>query len=231
MDFSNKIVLINGISCDIGQKLAKTFLDMNAIVIGTYYKNKIDINNIDLIKCDNSNEKDINKLFKYIKNKYNHLDILINLSALCLDNDIYNKSKKEFMHILDVNLVGPFLFMKNASLLMNKGVIINMCSLDGIDTYQTISMDYASSKAGLINLTKNMANRFNNLKICGIAPNWINTSSIRNMDQNYLNSELKRVNQKELIDIDKVVLKILEIIVNDDIVSGEIIVMRDNYAE
>ena len=87
-------------------------------------------------------------------------------------------------------------------------------------------MDYASSKAGLENLIKNMAERLSNLKICGVAPNWVDTDSVLEMDPNYLKEEMNRIGQKELIKKEHVALKILEIIINDDIRSGDIIRMR-----
>ena len=64
-------------------------------------------------------------------------------------------------------------------------------------------MDYDASKAGVENLTKNLALRFPNVKICALAPNWIATESVLEMSPIYLESELKRVNQKKLIEVDE----------------------------
>ena len=86
-------------------------------------------------------------------------------------------------------------------------------------------MDYASSKAGVENLIKNMAERLSNLKICGVAPNWVDTDAVLEMDQNYLKEEMKRIGQKDLIKKEDVALKILEVIINDDIRSGDIVRM------
>lgn len=225
MDFNNKNIIITGISSDIGIKLASTFMELNGNVIGIYHNNKPSLD-IKYYKCDLSKEKELNKLIKNIKNDYNHIDILINLAALSIDNDIYDKSVKEFKDVINVNLIAPFYLIKELSSIMYNGIIVNMCSLDGIDTFNPISLDYCASKAGLINLTKNLSLKFNNIKICGMAPNWIDTSSTREMHEDYLSNELKRINQKKLISIDEVVIKILEIIVSSDIVSGNIIEMR-----
>lgn len=222
------IIIVSGASRGIGLCLSNLLTEYGATVIGIYNNTKINNVLFDTFKCDISKEKDINKLFKYVKTKYGKLNALVNCAALCLDNDLYDKSKDEFMKVLEVNLVGTFLMCKNASLIMNKGVIINVSSTDALDTYSTFSMDYAASKAGLENLTKNLSNRLPNLKICAISPNWVDTETILNMDKNYLEEEMNRIGQKELIKKEDVVIKIIEMIVNDDIVSGEIIRMVNN---
>lgn len=225
MDFTGSVILVTGASRGIGKVLSNLLASYGAKVIGVYNKTKIDNNDIDAFKCDISKEKDIKKLMNYIKQNYGKLDVLVNCAALCLDNDLYDKTKEEFMSVLEVNLVGTFLICKYASLLMNKGVIINVTSTDAVDTFSPISMDYAASKAGLENLTKNLALRLPNLKICAISPNWVDTDTVLEMDPNYLESELKRVNQKELLKKEDVVIKIVEMIVSNDIVSGDIVRM------
>lgn len=228
MDFTNCVILVTGASKGIGKLLCELLSSYGAKVIGIYNNTLINNKNIDTFKCNLSKEKDIKKLMKYIKCKYGKLDVLVNCAALCLDNDLYDKTKNEFMKVLEVNLVGSFLMCKYASLLMNKGVIINVTSTDAQDTYSPLSMDYAASKAGLENLTKNLSLRLPNIKICAISPNWIDTDTVLEMDQNYLESEMKRVGQKELIKKENVVIKIVEMIVSDDYVSGDIVRMVSN---
>ena len=230
MDFENKVVLITGASKGIGKYLARKLNELGALVIGTYNTTNIDLLNIDDFKCNISKEEDIKELFNYIKNKYKKLDYLVNCAALSVDNDINDKTKEEFMKVLEVNLVGTFLVAKYALEIMEKGAIINISSTNATTTYNVLSMDYDASKAGVENLTKNLAQRFPNIKICALAPNWVETESILEMEPEYLKSELKRVNQERLITKAEVSNKIIEIISSDDIKSGEIIRM-DDYGE
>ncbi len=227
MDFSDKVFLITGASKGIGNTLANILFKYNAQVIGVYNKTKFKAH-FDTFKCDLKKENDIKKLFNFIKEKYGKLDCLVNCAALTIDNDIYEKSKREFMEVLEVNLVGTFLMCKYASLLLERGIIINISSTDAIDTYNTYGMDYAASKAGLNNLTKTLALRFPSLKICALAPNWVDTESIREMDPEYLKQELARIGQKKLLTKEEVALKIIELIINDDYVSGSIVRMDDS---
>ena len=225
MDFAGLVVVITGASKGIGKCLANIMHEYGATVIGVYNNTKITNVLYDTFKCDISNEEEIKKLFDYVIKKHEKIDVLVNCAALCIDNDIFDKSKSEFMKVLEVNLVGTFMMCKYASLNMNKGVIINISSTDALDTFSTISMDYAASKAGIENITKNLAIRFPDLKICALAPNWVNTETVLEMNPNYLESELKRIGQSKLLKKEEVAVKIIEIIINDDIRSGEIIRM------
>ncbi len=225
MDFAGLVVLITGASKGIGKCLANIFYEYGATVIGVYNNTKIEDVLYDTYKCDISNEEEIKMLFKYVKDKHEKIDVIVNCAALCLDNDIYDKTKEEFMRVLEVNLVGTFLMCKYASLEMERGVIINISSTDATDTFSTMSLDYAASKAGVENITKNLAQRLPNLKICALAPNWVNTETVLEMDPDYLENELRRIGQNKLLKKEEVAFKIIEMIINDDIRTGEIVRM------
>ena len=114
--------------------------------------------------------------------------------------------------------------LKYAYEIMNKdSIIINMASTDGIDTYSIYNTDYAVSKAGIIQLTKSMSLCLQDIKTIALAPNWVDTESTREMNQEYLKKELQRIKQKELIPISKVVNMIIHIIGDKNIPSGSII--------
>lgn len=226
MDFAGLVVLITGASRGIGFTLANILHEYGATVIGIYNNTKIDAL-FDTFKCDISNEDEIKRLFEYIKEKHEKLDVLVNCAAICLDNDFERKTKEEFMKVLEVNLVGTFLMCKYASKIMDRGIIVNMSSTDASETYNTLSIDYCASKAGVENLTKCLALQFSKIKVCALAPNWVNTESVLEMNPEYLASELQRIGQDKLISKESVALKIIEIIVDDDIRSGEIVKMGD----
>lgn len=213
-------VLIVGGSSDIGNELALFFLNKGYNVISTYNSHKFVLDGIDTIKCDVRVEKSIEEVIKYGIDKLGRIDILINMNAIYMDNYFLDKSKKEFMDVLEVNLVGTFLCNKIYSRYIDDGMIINISSTDGIDTYNEYNIDYAASKAGIINITKSISRCTNNKLLC-ICPNWIDSNSTRDMDKNYLDSELKRIKQDRLISISELCNSIYEIInMNND--SGDI---------
>ena len=115
------------------------------------------------------------------------------------DNTLENKTKEEFMDVLNVNLIAPFLLSKYASKYMiknNYGKIINIASTNGIDTYYPSSLDYDASKAGLISLTHNLAIELAPyITVNAIAPGWTNTD----MNKNLSEEQKKKINERILL--------------------------------
>ena len=213
-------VLIIGGSSDIGIELSKLFILKGYNVVSTYNSHELKLDGVDTIKCDIRNEWEIDNTIKYCIDKYEKVDILINMASISMDNYFLDKSKEEFMRVLEVNLVGTFLCNKIYSKYIDDGIIVNIGSTDGIDTYNEYDMDYAASKAGIINITKSISRCTNNKVLC-ICPNWIDSNTTKDMDNNYLINELKRIGQSRLISINEVINSIFNII-NMDNKSGTI---------
>ncbi|MBQ8219183.1 MAG: SDR family oxidoreductase [Bacilli bacterium] len=216
-----KNVLIIGGSSDIGRKLA-TYLNNNGynVLIG-YYKHSVDIEGVYSHKCDVRNADSIIELIEYGIDLFEKIDILINLASINMDNSYLNKTKYEFMNVLEVNLVGMFLCNQIYSRYFSDGLIINMSSTDGIDTYSEYSIDYSVSKAGIICMSKNISMCTKNKVVC-LCPNWIESDSTRSMDEGYLKSELTRIGQSRLITIDELIMVINDVI-NFKYNSGDVI--------
>ena len=234
----NKYALITGCSKGIGKEIALELARYGYNIIGTYNSDldgikdlqnkieriglKIDYYNLNLLNDDN-----IDKFLKNIKEKYDKIDLLVNNASLSLDNELEYKTSDEFIDVLKVNLVGPFTLIKNLKEVLDGGIIINIASTDGINTYTKLNIDYSASKAGLINLTKSLSLILNNIKVVAICPNWVDTESIKEMNQDYLKEQMKRINQRKLIKPIEVASKIMEVL-NSNIKSGEIVVMEDS---
>lgn len=231
----NETALITGASSDIGIAITKKLASMGYNVIIHYFKNKDAALNLEkqiihnycvktlVVNADISSTNEVNNMINTILKEFPQIDVLINNAGIAIDNDIYDKTKEEFLRVLEINLIGTFLVTKEVSKNMKKGTIINISSTDGIDTYNDLSMDYCASKAGINSLTKNLAMRFSNLKILALAPNWVKTKTVLEMDPQFLKNELARIGQKELLTTEEVANKIKELIIDDNITSGSII--------
>lgn len=233
MDYQNKVMVISGASKGIGKCTAYYFAEKGAKLVITYNQSEelsnevrddikskynVEINNF---KCDLKNEDDIKNLYKFIKEKYGKIDILINNAALSLDNDFEEKSKDEFMEVLEVNVVGTFLMIKYLSKLMDNGYIFNISSTDAIDTFSSLNIDYSASKASINNMTQSLA-LFLNSKVISICPNWVDTEAIREMSKEYLEMEMKMVNQDKLIN-PVTIPKMIDKLIKENIETGSII--------
>lgn len=230
--YNNKIMLITGCNRGIGKEIVNYFANLGVNIIMTYHNKKEDTIkleneikdkyhiNIESYYLDLSSEESVNNLYNEISKKYKKIDYLINNASLSLDNDIFNKTHDEFMKVLEVNVVGTFLMMKYFDKIVD-GYIFNMSSTDGIDTGSIYSIDYNASKAGINMITKTFSMASTN-KIIGICPNWVDTISTKEMDSNYLQSELERIGQTKLISA-KTIPKVIDDCIRNDTVTGTII--------
>ena len=74
------------------------------------------------------------------------------------------------------------------------GNIINISSTNGIDTYYEFSIDYDASKAGVINLTHNLANIFApNVRVNCICPGWVNTPMNKELSDEFKKEETSKI--------------------------------------
>lgn len=184
-----KTVLVTGASSGIGRQVVRLFAKNNYNVVITYNSDKKDAlelesevnsgNNTLVLKCDISNEEDIIKMVNSVRDKFNSIDVLVNNAGIAIDTTFEDKTKVNFMKILEVNLVGTFLVSKYVSEIMLKnknGRIINISSTNAIDSYYVESLDYDASKAGIISLTHNLANYLSPyVNVNCVCPGWVDT--------------------------------------------------------
>lgn len=232
-----KIAIVTGCAKGIGKEIALELARDGYNIIGTCntsllemfeLKNKIEAIGVKFYsyKVNFLNDEEVINFVTDIKNKFGYIDVLVNNAALALDNSFKEKKMEEFQAVLQVNLITPFILIQKLCDIIKDGVIINISSTNGINTYTKLDMDYSASKAGLINLTKSLALELEDIRIYAICPNWVNTEGIREMNPDYLKEEMERIGQKKLIDPKDVAKKVINLI-ESDIKSGSIIVMED----
>ena len=214
-----KTVLITGASRGLGASIAKTFAQNNHNIILNYNNSEEEAlklteelkqYNVEVlpIKADITKEEEIKNMVEQSINKFKKIDILINNAGIAIDTTFEDKTKENFMKTIDTNLIGPFLVSKYVGEYMLKekqGNIVNISSTNGIDTYYEYSLDYDSSKAGMISLTHNLAIHYAPyIRVNCVAPGWINTEMNKNLDEEYKKEEeskilLKRFGEPEEI--------------------------------
>lgn len=201
-----KKVLITGASRGLGKALTKEFASSNYDVVINYNKSenealklKAELENeynvkVLIVKADISNEEEVKNMIDQIKEKFGKLDCLVNNAAVCMDNELSNKTVNEFKKVIDVNLAGTFIVSKYASKIIENGSIINISSTDAFDTCYKEEMDYAASKAGIISLTKTFAKELSpSIRVNAIMPGWINTDMNKDMDDVFKKQEEEKI--------------------------------------
>ena len=203
----NRTVLVTGSAKGIGKATILEFAKHGYNVVINYLNSKeeaTDLKNtvenlygvkVITIGADISNEEQVEQMIKEVVNRFGKIDILVNNAAYCEDNTFLEKTKEEFMKVLEVNVVGTFLVTKYFAKYVKDGIVINISSLDATETYGTLSMDYCASKAGVNSLTQTFSLACPNIKFISLMLPWVNTEAVQEMFPEYLESELKRVGQ------------------------------------
>ena len=206
---NKKTVIVTGSSIGLGSSLIKEYAKNGYNVVINYVNHKEEALKLEnevkdkykvdtlCIKCDITSDNDIENMFNQTIKKFKKIDILINNAGIAIDTTFEDKTKSNFMRILEVNLVGTFLVSRIFGDYMFKqkeGQIINISSNNGIDQYYEYSLDYDASKAGVINLTHNLANHYSPyVRVNCICPGWMNTDMNKNLDEDYKQNESKKI--------------------------------------
>ena len=245
MKLSGKIALVTGSSRGIGKATALQLAKEGCDVVVNYEKSesqaakvvkeiqKLGRKSI-AIKCDVSNEKQVEQMIEKTVSEFRRIDILVNNAGIVFDVPFFERTVEQWKRTLDVNLIGIFLTSKYAAKHMLKqksGTIINISSTNGIHTYHPDSIDYSASKAGVINATKSMAMQFSpHIRVNAIAPGWIETEMNGKLPEDYVKSEKAKVLLKRFAD-PREIATVVAFLASDDAsyMTGSVIVVDGGY--
>lgn len=185
-----KVALVTGGARGIGRAIALELARGGATVIINYngsqdkamdLKQEIEGNGgrAEIYQCNVSDFAKCEELIQGIVKQFGSLDILVNNAGITKDGLLMKMSEEDFDKVIDTNLKGAFNTIRFASRQMLKqrsGRIINLSSVVGV-AGNAGQANYASSKAGIIGLTKaaakEMASR--GITVNAIAPGFIET--------------------------------------------------------
>lgn len=204
-----KVVLITGGSRGIGAATAQLFAKNHYDIALNYYTSTSAAKKLKdtlekeyhvevfLLPGDVSDEEKVKEIVNLSVEHFHKIDVLINNAGIALDQELEEKTSKEFKRVLDVNLVGSFLMSKYVGIVMRKqksGKIIYISSTNGIDTYYPMSMDYDASKAGIISLMHNFANELApNIAVNTVAPGWTLTDATKDMSPIFKQEQMEKI--------------------------------------
>ena len=183
ISFKNKNILITGASGGIGNALVKKFVSLGGNVLGAGTKTeKLDLikkqyPNIKVKKFDIGNHSGIEEFIDSVSLELGKLDVLINNAGINMDNLSLRMKDEEWKKVIDINLTSTFLLSKHAIKKMLKtkfGRIVNITSVVG-HTGNLGQSNYAASKAGIIGMSKSLANEYakKNITVNCVSPGFI----------------------------------------------------------
>jgi 3-oxoacyl-[acyl-carrier protein] reductase len=189
MDLKGKVAFITGGARGIGKEIAALYAKNGAdIIICDIAEDILDKSASELrefkVKAEGYllDVRDLKKCEDVVKkaiDNFGRIDILVNNAGITRDNLLIRMSEDEFDSVIAINLKGVFNCTKIVSRIMMRqryGRIINMASIVGIRG-NAGQVNYSSSKAGILGLTKSAAQELGsrNITVNAIAPGYIKT--------------------------------------------------------
>lgn len=164
---NGKNALVTGATGGIGAAIAKTLAKQGAkVILSSTKEEKLQelVNEIGgdvkYVACNLSDVAAVDALFDNAEELAGgQIDILVCNAGITRDNLILRMKNEDFEQVIDVNLKSTFILNRNAVKKMMRrkyGRIINIASVVGV-TGNPGQANYVASKAGMIGMTKSMA--------------------------------------------------------------------------
>lgn len=182
-------VLIVDINLEAAEKVAQEISQQTGAKIGA-------------VKANVTLEEDIKRVFDVFRENCDTLHVLLNCAGISNTKHIDEITCEQWDRTMNVNLRSAFLFSREALKMMEAqryGRIINMASQAGKSGGITVGVDYAVSKAGILNLTKSLAKQAApySVTVNSVAPGLIATAMTTTFGYDPETVPLKRIGTPE----------------------------------
>ncbi len=197
--FEGKTAIVTGAGSGLGAASAIALAEHGATVVVTELPDRLDKANevVETIEAAGGsasaiglNVLDLGNIQSCVAETvatHGRIDILVNNAGVNVRRDAFEVTEADWDAVLDVNLKGVFFMAQAVGRVMRDqdpqgGSIINMASIMGlIGYYQRAS--YCSSKAGVVNLTRNLAVEWapSKIRVNAVCPTFVDTELTRPM--------------------------------------------------
>jgi len=245
MRLENKVAIVTGASRGIGKATALLFAKEGAMVVVNYrFSEKEALAVVEEIKknggqamalkCDVSNEVEVQEMINKTIEVFGKIDILVNNAGIVCDVPLLERTVKQFRETLEVNLIGNFLCSKYASQQMienGSGKIVNISSTNAINCFSPDAADYDASKAGVITLTKDFAKQLApSVQVNAIAPGWVDTDMNKDLSEEFINEEIEKIYSKRFAQSEEIAKAILFLASDDaSYITGSVLVVDGGH--
>lgn len=231
-------IIVTGGSRGIGRAIAKKLAESGEMIVITYRsgteaaeetKRQIEEKggHCELMQVDVTSEEGCTEVVKKAA-EHGPIKALVNNAGITKDGLAMRMKRDDFEAVIDTNLVGPFLMTKAVLPVMSKqksGSIVNITSVAGI--YGNAGqVNYSSSKAGLIGLTKTIAKEMGgrHIRVNAVAPGFIETEMTAILPEKVKEAALNSIDLRRFGSVEEVA-EVVDFLVSDrsSYVTGQII--------
>jgi NAD(P)-dependent dehydrogenase (short-subunit alcohol dehydrogenase family) len=140
---------------------------------------------------------DCRRLVETAMDAFGRVDILVNNAGVGTAVPATREKPDQFRRVIDINLNGCYWMAQECGRVMQPGsVIVNISSVLGLTTAGLPQAAYSASKAGLIGLTRDLAQQWTGrkgIRVNAIAPGFFRTEMSDQYEEGYIDSQMRRV--------------------------------------
>ena len=202
-----KVAVITGASSGLGVAFAQAFAEAGAdVVLGGRRMDRL-ADTAALVEglgrravtaaTDVVDPESCTALVQHGLDAVGHVDVLVNNAGIGTAAPATREHPDEFRRVIDVNLNGSYWMAQACGRVMGPGSsIINISSILGVTTAGLPQAAYAASKAGLIGLTRDLAQQWTGrkgIRVNAIAPGFFDSEMTEQYPEGYWSQLLPRV--------------------------------------
>jgi NAD(P)-dependent dehydrogenase (short-subunit alcohol dehydrogenase family) len=149
------------------------------------------------VRTDVANPEDCTALVDAAMAEFGRVDVLVNNAGIGTAVPATRETPEQFRSVIDVNLNGCYWMAQACARVMQRGSsIVNISSVLGLTTAGLPQAAYAASKAGLIGLTRDLAQQWTarkGIRVNALAPGFFASEMTDQYPEGYLEAQLQRV--------------------------------------
>jgi 3-oxoacyl-[acyl-carrier protein] reductase len=207
MELSGKTALVTGGARGIGQAIALRLAEDGADIVISDINREGALESVKMIEAlgrkalavegNIAKQEDVEAMVQQTIDTFGEIDILVNNAGVTKDNLLLRMKEEDWDFVIRINLTGSFLCSKAVAKYMVKqraGNIVNISSVVGI-MGNAGQANYASSKAGVIGLTKALARELapRGIRVNAVAPGFIDTEMTRALPEEARNRLITQI--------------------------------------
>ena len=202
-----RVAIVTGASSGLGAVFARALAEAGAdVALGARREDRLGDTRAAVeaagrraitVRTDVSRPEDCQGLVDATVAEFGRVDVLVNNAGVGTAVPATRETPEQFRSVIDVNLNGCYWMAQACARVMQPGSsIVNISSILGLTTAGLPQAAYAASKAGLIGLTRDLAQQWTGrkgIRVNSLAPCFFESEMTDQYPEGYIEGQLTRV--------------------------------------